>query len=540
MKSFRLSLLLSSLSVAQGASRRFLEEHERTRVFLRYGGIQGRRKARKCAGQIYQDNPDDDVIIMDANSTCMQSLAGLDDIIEIDYDNEVQGMGMLDGDWEDAFTRALNDVTPWGIGMIQADQVDVGDHEVTVCIVDSGIASGHPDFASENINGTDTVKFYGEPWLWGGDKAGHGTHVAGIIGASANGVGVTGVTAGNLKIHITRALDDNGSGYESDIRTAVEYCIDAGAKVINLSLGGPYMSYRSAQFYERFVLDYGVIMVAAAGNDGNVAGVYPAAHPNIISVSAVEETGLRWEGSSYGEPTELSAPGHKILSTYVSTAAVRLDDSDSGFAYPATAVNGAVSTSATGNLELCDASDNKCKSTGNGDICLYLKSSSHQLSDLVEKCISGGGAGMVVFTYSSDGTDNWSTPASIPVVAVKLSVGLLLKDSNLGEEVTIGDVGGDNVEYSYAYLTGTSMASPHVAAAAALLWSNFADCNNHQIRYALAVTASHPEGNDVCDDHMGYGIIKVKDAFDWLENDPCDTWEVSQLSTGGCTTLHQD
>ena len=214
---------------------------------------------------------------------------------------------------------------------------------------------------------------------------------------------------------------------------------------------------------------------------------------------------------------------------------------DKGYGYAAAHVGGTPNEVATGVLELCDASDSECESIDKGGICLYVKHAQTQIADLVEKCEKADGAGMVIFTNSQTGPsfDTWTTSsASIPVIAVKTMTGRALLGET-GEQVTIGDVLGNEIEYSYAFLTGTSMASPHVAAAAALLWSHFPECSNHQIRYALAATASHPDGSNSCDDRMGYGIVKVKDAFDWLSDDPCDTWDVSQISTGGCTTLHQ-
>ena len=176
MKSAGLCFLLSLLAVAEAG--RFLQENERTRLFLRYKGLRGRRLARKCARSIIQDNDDDDVVIMEAtHSSCLDQLTRLSDILEVDYDNEVQGMGMIDGHWQHSFSRALDEVTPWGIEMIQADQVPTGNHEVIICIVDAGLAAGHPDFNNENVNGTDTVKFYGDPWAWGKDGSGHGKFV---------------------------------------------------------------------------------------------------------------------------------------------------------------------------------------------------------------------------------------------------------------------------------------------------------------------------------------------------------------------------
>ena len=96
------------------------------------------------------------------------------DILEIEYDNEVQGLGGIRGaEWALQFHRAVQD-SSWELGMIQADQVSPGEHEVVVCVVDSGLAEAHPDFTQENVNGTDTVKFYGDPWSWGNDGMGHG------------------------------------------------------------------------------------------------------------------------------------------------------------------------------------------------------------------------------------------------------------------------------------------------------------------------------------------------------------------------------
>lgn len=74
-------------------------------------------------------------------------------------------------------------------------------------------------------------------------------------------------------------------------------------------------------------------------------------------------------------------------------------------------------------------------------------------------------------------------------------------------------------DYSYVYKTGTSIAVPAVAASAALLWSHFPDCTNHQIRTALARTAWNP---NACDDRLGFGIVQVRDAYDLLSNRGCE------------------
>ena len=107
------------------------------------------------------------------------------------------------------------------------------------------------------------------------------------------------------------------------------------------------------------------------------------------------------------------------------------------------------------------------------------------------------------------------------------------------------------MEFTYAYKTGTSMAVPHVTAAAALLLSHNPDCSVHQIRYALAKTAKVPleteeqerdseqhYGTHPCNHQFGYGIPQIADAHDWLQSQgKCSEWSIPEFSRGGCTTL---
>ena len=242
--------------------RRVANEEEKsasgTRIWARVKGIRGRRRARKCAQRILHENENDEFMVFEGSELCLEQLQRDPDVLEVDIDNQVHALGEITDKH-----RTLDEIIPWGLEMIQADQLETGDNEITICIVDSGISFGHPEFNATMINGTDNELFWGPVWNWDKDVSGHGTHVAGTLAAmSGNDLGVQG--AGKFKLHITRALDDDGRGYESDIRKAVERCVEVGAQIINLSLGGPYMSRPSETLYTRLVEEEGILLVAAA------------------------------------------------------------------------------------------------------------------------------------------------------------------------------------------------------------------------------------------------------------------------------------
>ncbi|MEC8139494.1 MAG: S8 family serine peptidase, partial [Pseudomonadota bacterium] len=135
----------------------------------------------------------------------------------------------------------LAESTPYGIGMVQADQLSdnlTGNRKV--CIMDTGYQLGHPDLPSNGITGNDG---YGnnDTGNWYNDGNGHGTHVAGTIAAiGGNGQGVVGVNPSNqLGLHIVKVFNDQGRwAYGSDLIRAIEQCQQAGANVTSMSLGG--------------------------------------------------------------------------------------------------------------------------------------------------------------------------------------------------------------------------------------------------------------------------------------------------------------
>lgn len=204
--------------------------------------------------------------------------------------------------------------TPYGIPMVQANQLsDAGTGNQKVCIMDTGYDRQHVDLQSTRVTGNNNSQT--GPWYNDGD--GHGTHVAGTIAAlGGNNEGVVGVVPGNkLNLHIIKVFDNSGNwAYGSDLAKAVDQCINAGSTVISMSLGGEGSSAAEEAAFEK-AKNAGLISVAAAGNDGITALNYPASYDSVISVAAVNSSGVRPNWSQYNAQVEISAPGVDVKST---------------------------------------------------------------------------------------------------------------------------------------------------------------------------------------------------------------------------------
>jgi subtilisin family serine protease len=233
----------------------------------------------------------------------------------------------------------------WGFDAMNAESAHVTNGTtgagVTVAIVDSGVDYLHEDL-DDNIwtnageipdngiddegNGfVDDVRGYDfqgnfftslDPDNDPMDALGHGTHVAGIVAAEDNGIGVIGV-APDATIMPVRVLDDVGAGWDSQIAKGIRYAVDNGADVINMSLGGYFFSSLMRDAVE-YAHDNDVTVVAAAGNEFlySIAS-FPAGYPSVISVAAAEreslgETKTWW--SNWGN-ADFLAPGEQVLST---------------------------------------------------------------------------------------------------------------------------------------------------------------------------------------------------------------------------------
>ena len=203
-------------------------------------------------------------------------------------------------------------VLPWGVDRIDADNAwatSTGTG-VKVAIIDTGISSTHPDLTV--LGGVNTI----DPNKSWNDDNGHGSHVAGIVAARNNTIGVVGV-AYAADLYAVKVLNRNGSGWLSDVIEGLQWAKDNGADVVNMSLG----SSSDVQSFHDAVIELhnaGIVQIAAAGNSGpgdNTVS-YPAAYAEVIAVSATDSTDGQPSWSSRGPQVDLAAPGASIYSTY--------------------------------------------------------------------------------------------------------------------------------------------------------------------------------------------------------------------------------
>ncbi|MBW6432590.1 S8 family serine peptidase [Actinoplanes hulinensis] len=179
--------------------------------------------------------------------------------------------------------------------------------EVTVAVLDTGV-TGTGDLTGKVLSGYDFVNRDGNA----SDDEGHGTIVSSLIaGTPNNGAGIAGVCA-KCKILPVKVLSSTGSGSYSQIAQGIIYAVKRGAKIINMSLGGSQSS-AVLQDAVAWANGQGVLVVAAAGNDGSSAKSYPAAYGDVLAVGGTNtrntsNPGERVEFSNYGSWVDVSAP----------------------------------------------------------------------------------------------------------------------------------------------------------------------------------------------------------------------------------------
>jgi len=418
-------------------------------------------------------------------------------------------------------------VVPYGVDMVQARDIWDANYDLkvdkkaptgagrTVCIIDTGFYSEHEDFAGIDVKGgTSQVDDN-----WARDGYGHGTHVAGTIVAQNNDYGVVGVTPGTASLYIVKIFDDAGAwvskAHASDLIEAAYLCGDNGANVISMSLSGTNKSGKEEQAFDDLYYNYGILHVAAASNEGIEEYHYPASYDSVISVAALDSSMTVADFSQFNDQVELAAPGVAVLSTvpFLPNSYVQVDD----VKYTALGMEFAPMGEVSGELVdggYCLAADPAADWTGKVVLCSRGEVS---FAEKVTKVMANGGAAAVIYNNASGIFSGTLGAEGDWIVAVTISQedGLFLVGSKLGSLATVANNPVIWPASGYEAWNGTSMATPHVSAVAALIWSWDTSLTNVQIREAMDATA-YDLGDPGRDVYYGFGLVQAYDAWEYL------------------------
>ena len=217
---------------------------------------------------------------------------------------------MVGQQWQYNNTSPTAPSTGGDINAFEAWQVTMGSSSVGIAVLDSGIDQTHEDLRAKLAK---TINF--SISTTADDRYGHGTHVAGSAAAvTNNGIGVAG-TCPNCVLYNVKVLGDDGSGDWSRIARGINWAANNGAKAINMSFGDINVPSSTVESAVNYAWSKGVVLAAAAGNNGHDWGFYPAAYTNVIAVAATDSNDAKASFSNFGAWVDVAAPGASIYST---------------------------------------------------------------------------------------------------------------------------------------------------------------------------------------------------------------------------------
>ncbi|MBW3570134.1 MAG: S8 family serine peptidase [Gemmatimonadetes bacterium] len=418
--------------------------------------------------------------------------------------------------------RALGgrQITDYGVSLIGAPaawSLGVRGQNIKVGIFDSGVDLEHPDLTV--AGGIDLV---GDGHGFD-DCNGHGTHVAGIVGARNNGNHTVGV-APQATIYSMRLLDCAGSGSLANMITGLEWAIDNGMDVINMSFGIvlPTALYDAGDAALQAAYDRGIVLVGASGNSSTPYVGYPASHPAVIAVGATDDADMLASFSQYGTEQELTAPGVNNLASYPVGKGVETSltvDSDNARELEAIALLFAGRTrkqgltASTVYAGLGTAADFQAVDC-TGKTAVVMRGGT-SFAEKTVAAMDAGCAAVIIHNHTPgnfNGTLGTATApdgrAWIPAMSISLQDGLYLKEQIEARATSTTVL---NTTGNLAMLSGTSMASPHAAGVAALVLSRNPALSPAQVRSVLR-GSSNDLGTPGWDPVFGYGRVNAERA----------------------------
>ena len=396
-----------------------------------------------------------------------------------------------------------------------------------VVVIDTGVDYKHPDLKGIYQGGDDYVNNDGDPM----DDAGHGTHVSGTIAAADDNAGVVGI-APNVRLWAIKVLNSEGTGSNDKLIKGLDWVVAkkkelGGNWVVNLSLGHPGSSATERTAVNRS-LDAGIIIVAASGNESTSASIavvaYPAGYPNVLAIGAIDSTEKIASFSNQGPELDLVAPGVGVLSSVAEGFGSKTYVGQSSDLFYSVPVTGTPTGSISGQFVFCGfgASASDYPASVQGKIALVARGGNIAFAWKSRRAKEAGAIGVVIYnrpdadvndlnwgmrpiTTSPQPDDVWTADYQfLLTVGVTYEDGIALQ-AKAGSPAALTAV---NEKDDYDVYSGTSMATPHVVGAAALIWSLAPNATASDVRNALMSTAKDL-GNTGLDNTYGNGMVNV-------------------------------
>ena len=414
---------------------------------------------------------------------------------------------------------------PFGLDVVRARDVwgVTRGENVNVVVIDTGVDYRHADLAAAWAGGFNTIAQSSDPM----DDNNHGSHVSGTIAAADNNIGVVGV-APKVRLWGVKALNSQGSGSSEKVAAGIDWVIQqkrilGGNWIINMSLGSSEESVFEREAVARAVAD-NILIVAASGNESTstlpAPVSFPAAYPGVVAVGAIDSSLKHAAFSNQGPQLAGVAPGVDVLSS-IRTGAGSLSFVQAGAnEFSAAGLVGSARGTISGEFVFCGLGregDFPAEVAGRiavinrgGEITFALKSQRAKAAGATAVVIVNHDTSPLAFTLI-DAADPSSQTFDWPVViAVSKFDGSQLLSTGPGQQIVVSNVADD-----YDSNNGTSMASPHVAGVAALVWSVAPTATAADIRNALTSKATDL-GASGFDTVYGNGVFNAVDSAKML------------------------
>lgn len=510
-RAFLLSIAAAAALLAgTPASAQALDAEARTRVVVAYRAGSSaivRAQLARLGAQVVFDLSQAHAVAVSVPRAAVPAIAAMAGVDFVEGEFERRLMGRPSRSVLRPAAAPASETVPYGITMVQADQLPApgpGFASKKLCIIDSGVDGTHEDLAANDMKG----KNYTTSGTWDSDEDSHGTHVTGIAAAlGGNGLGVVGVAPNKeLPLFVSKVFGASGGASSLTVAAGMLGCLLGRADVVNMSLGGS----RPSRIEERvadLLASRNVLVIAAAGNAGDDSVSYPAGFASVMSVAAIDITMAAADFSQFNPDVELAAPGVDVVSTVPAFSQDGASLSVGAVQYQVEEMENSPRTSATGPLADFGIGDTPSPGSMTGKVCL-IQRGTIPFAEKVTNCEASGGVGAIIYNNVPDeqvlGTLG-DTVTTIPSVGAFQADGVAML-GQLGQSATVAVFALPDL---YAAFSGTSMASPHAAAVAALVWSHFPGCTAAQIRGHLNASALDL-GAAGRDEHFGYGLVQAK------------------------------